>query len=263
MSDKIKKHSPLKKEPLRQAGESLDNRLRELFFEKIMAIVLILSFMFYMFLYDLSRLYYNNTPQPMFWLLIGVLLILLFYKRLLKYWQEAKNTSLGTRGEKIVGEMLSGLRKDGYEIFHDLITEKGNIDHIIVGPPGVFTIETKTISKTKGDQRITYDGKNIKIDGFISNKDYLLQANGEKAWLESFIEQNIGKAINVKVKPVIIYPGWFIDPSCKNAEVLIFNDNEKCLPVQLQKMEKTLDRDQIDILSNLIGNYIRKKEEEF
>lgn len=261
MSDKIKKHSPLKNEPLRQAGESLNERFQEIFFEKMMMLVLIIAAAFYMSIYDFATVYFNLTPQPLGWFLTGILLILLFYRKLKDYWREAKNVSLGMRGERIVSEMLYELKKDGYNIFHDLINEKGNIDHIIVGPAGVFTIETKTVSKAGGDQRISYDGENIRVDGWVPSRNVIKQAIAEKYLLEGIIAKKNEKMVDIKVIPIVIYPGWCIDPSCYNSlEVLILNDNEKGLPAKLQKMKSVLDKEQIDALSKIIGDHIRKNE---
>jgi hypothetical protein len=50
--------------------------------------------------------------------------------------------SLG--GEEAVGRLLAQLREDGFHSIHDIDTGHGNIDHVVVGPTGVFVIETKT-----------------------------------------------------------------------------------------------------------------------
>lgn len=49
----------------------------------------------------------------------------------------------GYRGERAVGQALRDLVPLGYRIIHDVETGFGNIDHIVVGPTGVFAIETK------------------------------------------------------------------------------------------------------------------------
>lgn len=42
------------------------------------------------------------------------------------------------------GEEVEGLAADGWHVIHDVSFGRGNIDHILVGPGGVFTIETKS-----------------------------------------------------------------------------------------------------------------------
>lgn len=50
----------------------------------------------------------------------------------------------GAAGEELVGEVLDGLREKGWFILHDVQLDRGNIDHVLVGPAGIFTIETKS-----------------------------------------------------------------------------------------------------------------------
>ncbi|HVE92485.1 MAG TPA: nuclease-related domain-containing protein, partial [Actinomycetota bacterium] len=49
----------------------------------------------------------------------------------------------GARGEEAVGRLLAELEPQGYRILHDIDTGRGNLDHVVVGPTGVFAIETK------------------------------------------------------------------------------------------------------------------------
>jgi nuclease-like protein len=50
----------------------------------------------------------------------------------------------GAAGEELVGEALDGLREHGWFALHDVELGGGNIDHVLVGPAGIFTIETKS-----------------------------------------------------------------------------------------------------------------------
>ncbi|HET9592871.1 MAG TPA: nuclease-related domain-containing protein [Solirubrobacterales bacterium] len=50
----------------------------------------------------------------------------------------------GAEGEEVVGRILEGLRERGWCVIHDVSFGRGNIDHIVVGPGGIFTIETKS-----------------------------------------------------------------------------------------------------------------------
>jgi hypothetical protein len=50
----------------------------------------------------------------------------------------------GATGEEQVGALLEGLREDGWRVIHDASFGHGNIDHIAIGPAGLFTVETKS-----------------------------------------------------------------------------------------------------------------------
>ena len=38
----------------------------------------------------------------------------------------------------------SALSERGWRVIHDASLGSGNVDHILIGPPGIFTIETKS-----------------------------------------------------------------------------------------------------------------------
>jgi hypothetical protein len=50
----------------------------------------------------------------------------------------------GAEGEEVVGGILEGLAGEGWHVIHDVSFGRGNIDHIVVGPGGIYTIETKS-----------------------------------------------------------------------------------------------------------------------
>ena len=50
----------------------------------------------------------------------------------------------GASGEEHVGGLLDELAGDGWLVIHDASLGRGNIDHILIGPAGVFAIETKS-----------------------------------------------------------------------------------------------------------------------
>ncbi len=71
---------------------------------------------------------------------------------------------LGYEGEIAVGQELNQLMRDGFYVYHDFFVDKFNIDHIVVGPSGVFAVETKARSKPTSDSpvpdyKVKYNGK--------------------------------------------------------------------------------------------------------
>lgn len=59
----------------------------------------------------------------------------------------------GAHGEVRTAQLLEPLMSDGFVIFHDRWMPRGreNIDHLVIGPPGVFVVETKNYG---GDLRV-------------------------------------------------------------------------------------------------------------
>jgi hypothetical protein len=50
----------------------------------------------------------------------------------------------GALAEEQVGALLDGLPGERWRVIHDATLGRGNVDHIAIGPPGLFTIETKS-----------------------------------------------------------------------------------------------------------------------
>ena len=50
----------------------------------------------------------------------------------------------GAEGERRVGTALAELTADGWMALHGVSLGRGDVDHILVGPGGIFTIETKS-----------------------------------------------------------------------------------------------------------------------
>jgi hypothetical protein len=58
----------------------------------------------------------------------------------------------GASGEEHVGWLLDEMAESGWEVIHDASLGRGNVDHILIGPGGVFTVETKS---TPGPVRVS------------------------------------------------------------------------------------------------------------
>ena len=52
----------------------------------------------------------------------------------------------GADGEKATARQLSPLSKRGWTLFNDIATEHGNVDHVLVGPAGIFMLESKRLA---------------------------------------------------------------------------------------------------------------------
>jgi hypothetical protein len=59
--------------------------------------------------------------------------------------QDARNWQRGARGERRTARQLTRLARRGWVIFHDLALpgSRANIDHLVIGPSGVFLVDSK------------------------------------------------------------------------------------------------------------------------
>ncbi len=79
----------------------------------------------------------------------------------------------GARGEERVSGILETL-PDGYHVFNDFVACGKHIDHVVVGPGGVFSVETKF---WRG--KVTVEEGRILLDGQLPDRSPIDQANRE------------------------------------------------------------------------------------
>ena len=80
--------------------------------------------------------------------IMGILGAILFMFGMLGEWASSKSSFLkGAEGEKIVSDILETY-PDNWYVFNDMRIGTAQIDHIVVCPKGVYTIETKNYKGT-------------------------------------------------------------------------------------------------------------------
>jgi len=63
----------------------------------------------------------------------AVLFLMLACWRIWRIIPTARSISRGIEGERAVGECLDQLRSDGYQVFHDILGDGFNVDHVVCG----------------------------------------------------------------------------------------------------------------------------------
>lgn len=77
---------------------------------------------------------------------------------------------VGARGEERVAGVLATLPAT-YHVFHDFVASGRPVDHVVVGPAGVFAIETKN---WRG--KVTVEDNDVLVDGVLADRAPLRQA---------------------------------------------------------------------------------------
>jgi hypothetical protein len=179
-------------------------------------------------------------------------------------FNEIHSLRLGLRGEQAVAEKLLELAPEGYRAFHDFPAAKNwNIDHVVVGPSGVFAIETKTRSKRKAprgkkDQEVLYDGKVLHFPWF-TNKKAVEQAAGNARWLESYLRQSTAIQ-SLRVAGLIVIPGWFVRPINDPTDHTVRAMPESLLARHLHDLPRILTDQQIQQIAFQVEQKCRDVE---
>ena len=139
-----------------------------------------------------------------------------------------RNNRRGLLGEQAVAEQLQRLLPHGYQVFHDVPGDgKWNVDHVVVGPTGVFAIETKYRTKTPGktgerDHEANFDGNKIQFpSGYDAEAPE--QASRNARWLANMLSKATGE--RVTVRPIVALPGWWVTLKA-NSEVKVLSGKQ-------------------------------------
>jgi len=92
----------------------------------------------------------------------------------------------GARGEEAVAALLATL-PSGYHVFHDVaIGESGGIDHVVIGPNGLFAVETKCWSG-----QVTLEGGNVLFNGALPSRSPIAQVRASAYALTVFLSKRM------------------------------------------------------------------------
>jgi hypothetical protein len=149
-----KKKSPLNIELLRSPGEALRNQIDKSNGDILEYFIYLIVFPVTMYSISITQYSFINRKLGItYYILMGLLLFgatFFLLKKLYKILKQRNSLRVGYECELAVGQGLQVLAKYGFNIFHDFPAQKNfNIDHIAVGPQGIFAIETKGRAKFK------------------------------------------------------------------------------------------------------------------
>lgn len=249
-----KSRSPLKDKPLRNPGQSIDGQLADLGYDKILTPLLVAMMACLFAGLEWWRYLYPRPPTPKTYTVLAMLAVTYCAWRIWRIRPRMRQLKLARDGERIVGQYLERLREQGYQVFHDVIDKAFNIDHVIIGPAGIFTVETKTHSKPgRGDARVVFDGEKILVNGFELDRDPIIQAKAQTGWLKSLLAESAGRAF--EVRPVVVFPGWFVEQrpgSTRKMWVL----EPKALPGFLANEPRVLSDEDVKLASFHLSRFI-------
>lgn len=252
------KKSPIKDKPLRLPGQSLDRRRADLLDDRLMAPMLLAGFMVVTAGMEWWR-YFNPRPfNPLVYTFFAVLTVLYAAWQVWRTAPVLKQLRQASEGEKAVGQFLERLRENGYQVFHDVIGEGFNLDHVLIGPAGVFTVETKTLSKpVRGEARIKFDGEKFLVDGFEPDRNPVIQAKAQANWLRGLLSESTGRQF--VVSPVVVFPGWFIEQRPGTTRE-IWALEPKALAAFLGNAPAILSNEEVKLAGFHLSRFIREGE---
>lgn len=256
MDDKTR--SPLKDKPLRLPGQSIAEERDELVEDSVAQPLMFALFFVVLAALEWWRFYWDMKPSPAIFTGAAFLTVCYAAFRIWRVIPRLRNLRQGLEGERVVGQFLELLREQGFRVFHDIVGDGFNVDHVLIGPAGVFTIETKTWSKPRsGKAEILFDGEQLQAGVLAPDRDPVVQAKAQAAWLKSFLAESTGRRF--EVRPTIVFPGWFVNNkpgSMKEVWVL----EPKALPAFLEKEPVRLSAEDVRLASFHLSRAVRAEQ---
>ena len=124
----------------------------------------------------------------------------------------------GARGEEHVAALLATLPAE-YHVFHDFAAGRYHVDHVVVGPTGIFSVETKRWSGA-----VTVEESEILQNGHIPDRAPIRQATREAAAVQAALKR-AGWSTG-EVKPVVCFASdTFVDGQRIVGPVMVLNAN--------------------------------------
>lgn len=250
------KKSPIKDNPLRYPGQSLDEEIQKKLENDALPYLLISVFSIVLAAMEWWRWYKEIPYTPVVYTVFAILIVLYSAFKLFKIIKSTRRLALGRDGEKAVGQYIDKLREKGYSVFHDIIGAGFNIDHVIISKYGVFALETKTYSKpVKGEANINYSGNKILINGYEPERDPIIQAKAISTEIREILKSSTGK--DYSIRPVILFPGWYIEPKNANSNKDVWVLNPKALPAFIENQPVKLSQEDVKLAEYHLSRHIR------
>jgi hypothetical protein len=104
--------------------------------------------------------------------------------------RDADHWELGDLGERVVGGRLELLRAEGWYVVHDVRwpgRPRANLDHVVVGPPGVLVVDAKNWSGS-----VTLEGGRLRQNGHPRDREVQAVADAADA-----VRTRLGTAVAV------------------------------------------------------------------
>ena len=142
----------------------------------------------------------------------------------------------GALAEEHVGELLSQLPGEEWRVIHDASLGHGNVDHILIGPSGIFTVETKS---HPGPVRVG------RVHGAT-----IRQAQAQRNVIE--------RVTQMKVEPLLVYSRAWVDrPLARRKGVRVLP--ARMLLGHVERSAKTLSRSDVAIARERLESALRQQ----
>ena len=144
--------------------------------------------------------------------------------------RDADAWRIGAAGERSTADAIAPLASEGWRLLHDrrLPGTTANVDHIVIGPGGVWVVETKA---WRG--RVVVGADRLRRNGVPADRVY------DQVWRQARAVTEVAAAIlgpaGVEARPVLCFPAATVVIGRDSAGRLVSGPVEVCLPDALAR----------------------------
>jgi hypothetical protein len=252
---KRRTRSPFDRKPPRNPGESLQLAREELIQDEWVPWIYVTMLFVVFAISEWLRWYWTMPLAPVHMSIIALIAIGGCAYKYVTVRRRVKAFRLGEQGEKEVGHFLEQLRAKDCRVFHDVVGDGFNIDHLIISPRGLFLIETKTYSKPmRGRVDVDFDGERLLVNGHEPKKDPIKQVQALSRWLRDLLLESTGRRFAIKC--AVVFPGWYTHMRTDNKS-RVWVLNPKMLPAFIDREPITLQSEDVALVSSRISAHMQ------
>ena len=250
--------SPIREKPLHVPGQTLDVTIARLWDDRGFLYIFMLSTVTFAATFDWVRTIYDTPPRPWVTTVFAAIVAAFCLRGILRIRRQTKLLEQGRDGERAVGEALDELREDGCRVFHDIMGDGSNVDHVVLSTRGIFVVETKTISKPPrgtGSANVRVEGDRILAGGADLGSGPIIQAKANARWLFGLLKESTGKTY--PVKPCVVFPGWFVERVPKDVARKVWVLSPKGLTSFIRHERVRVEESDLHMAAYHLSRYIR------
>lgn len=222
----------IEKDPLPQAGESLRDEADDILIDKfgpwatvVGAAVVLCLMAWWQYLFHIPATLGCAIGVTV---TCAITCMIAFFK-LKKHRKVYQDLYKGIRGERHIGVYLDDVcRGMGYRVLHDVRGDNFNVDHVLIGPGGIFAIETKNWTRPPKGIRadIVFDGKRLTKPDGTYDENAVIQVVASSDFIRNLVAKRRGvDSRTIRVFPVLMLPGWYVkDCGPKPRSMWVFAD---------------------------------------
>ncbi|MDP6116474.1 MAG: nuclease-related domain-containing protein [Planctomycetota bacterium] len=242
--------------PLRHPGQSLDRKINQAFKTWATHFIFSAGVMIIYALHEWARWIFNWEASPVLFsglAFFGIVFCLTSLDPISRRWRFLRKIK---RDKHRASEDLNELTEQGYAMLHDFAPTEFRMDHVLIGPGGLYAVATESIEKAKRrGEEIQYDGSHLFLRGNLLTRDPVSRAKVMADWLDQKVFQALGRKFSVQ--PVVLFPRRHMEGPLTTSEVWVLNS--AALPSYINLEDEKLNKYDRRKLVDLMNQFLEKE----